>query len=256
MIITITNNKGGVGKTTTARELLYGLSKAGFKVLGIDLDPQSNLSMLLNADFREKTLSNYISKKIDFEDLIQECAAGDIITSSKDLEIIFNSNITDPAERTYFLVDLLENIKGKYDYIVIDTPPALNDITISSYAASDYLLIPAAADLLSYQGLSNIQQKIINIQKRVNPDLKVMGILINKFKNANLHKFMINDMNKAAETFFNSKVMNTMIRESVVIQDSQFMKKTLENTKKAGNSRSNITNDFEDLVREVLTYEK
>lgn len=256
MIITITNNKGGVGKTTTARELLYGLKKAGYKVLGVDLDPQANLSMLLNADFTEKTLASYISGKIGIEELIQEGAAGDIITSSRDLEVIFNANIVDPSERTYFLVDLLENLKDRYDYIIIDTPPALNDITISSYAASNYLIIPALTDLLSYQGFSNIHQKIANIQKRVNPDLKVMGILINKFKNANLHKFMLEDFEKAAVSFFNSKVMDNMIRESVAIQDAQFMKESLAKTKKASNNKTNITNDFEELIKEVISYEK
>ena len=253
MIITITNNKGGVGKTTTARELLYGLAAAGYKTLGIDLDPQCNLSMLVNADFTNKTIKEVIEHKIDCVDAIQETDGFYFLASNKDVE---NGLVTLPSsEKNYFLSDILETVKDKFDYVIIDTPPALRELTLSAYRCSNYLIIPANAELLSQQGFQNLHREIKAIKKHENPDLKVMGILINRVKNGNFPKLMLDSFTKEAAELFDSKVFNNIIRDSIAVQESQFMKKSVVEYKKSNPGKQNISNDFEDFIKEVINNE-
>lgn len=253
MIITITNNKGGVGKTTTARELLYGLSAAGYKTLGIDLDPQCNLSMLVNADFNNKTLKEVISHEIDSSAAIQQTEGFYFLASNKDLENILAT--LPSSEKNHFLSDILESVKDRFDYIIIDTPPALHELTLGAYRCSDYLIIPANAELLSQQGLHNLHREIKAIQKYENQNLKIMGILINRVKNGNFPKLMLQSFSDKAAELFDSTIFESLIRDSIAVQESQFMKKGISEYKKGNSDKQNITNDFEDFIKEVINYE-
>lgn len=253
MIITITNNKGGVGKTTTARELLYGLAAAGYKTLGIDLDPQCNLSMLVNADFNNNTLKDVIEHKVNCADAIQNTENFSFLSSNKDLENILAMLPT--SEKNYFLSDILEELKDRFDYIIIDTPPALHELTLGAYRSSDYLIIPANAELLSQQGFHNLHREIKAIQKHENPKLKIMGILINRVKNGNFPKLMLQSFSEMAAELFDSKIFESLIRDSIAVQESQFMKKGISEYKKANAEKQNITNDIEDFIKEVINYE-
>ena len=160
-IITVMNNKGGASKTTTALSLLAGLTDRGYKALALDLDPQANLSYTLKAN-SSKTMLGVITGETDAKDAIQPVDKGFLIQSSQALAVI--DNILDQLEiitgRTLLLKKALKPLANDFDFIIIDTPPALNTLTVSSLIASDYVVIPAQADIYSLQGLSKISETV------------------------------------------------------------------------------------------------
>ena len=164
-IITVTNQKGGVGKTTTASALVCGLHQRGAKVLGIDLDPQGNLGFTLGLDIGSGSTVYDVFKG--------NCSMEEAISST---EVEFTA-----PRREFMLSDLLTGVSGRYDFVIIDTPPALNILTVNAYVASSGLIVPMEAEVLSLVGVTQLQETIETVRDAFNPNLKVIGILINKF---------------------------------------------------------------------------
>ena len=179
-IITVTNQKGGVGKTTTASALVCGLKQRGARVLGIDLDPQGNLGFTLGLEpDQQRTVYDVLKGTCSIEQAIAPTEYGDILPSDIMLsaaEVDFTSN-----QREFMLDRQLALIKDKYDFVIIDTPPALNILTVNAYVASTGLIIPMEAEVLSLVGITQLQETIETVRATFNPNLKVLGILINKF---------------------------------------------------------------------------
>lgn len=179
-IITVTNQKGGVGKTTTASALVCGLSQRGAKVLGIDLDPQGNLGFTLGADVENGgTIFDVLKGTCPIESAIISTEYGDVLPSDIMLsaaEVEFTA-----PRREFMLSDKLNAVRSKYDFIVIDTPPALNILTVNAYVASDGLIVPMEAEVLSLVGITQLQETIETVRSTFNPNLRVLGILLNKF---------------------------------------------------------------------------
>ena len=179
-IITVTNQKGGVGKTTTAAALVCGLHQRGAKVLGIDLDPQGNLGFNLGLDIGTgSTIYDVLKGSCSIEEAIQHTEYGDILPSDIMLSAA-EVEFTVPR-REFMLSDQLTGVRSRYDFIVIDTPPALNILTVNAYVASDGLIVPMEAEVLSLVGITQLQETIETVRSTFNPHLKVLGILINKF---------------------------------------------------------------------------
>ena len=158
-IIALTNQKGGVGKTTTSSALLAGLALHNKKVLGIDLDPQGNLGFSLGLDIDSTTTIYEVFKGIvPIEQAIHTIGGIDIIPSNillSSAELEFNR-----AGREFLLKNALSSIKNKYDYIVIDTPPSLNILTVNAYVVSNALIIPMVPEILSLLGVSQLKETI------------------------------------------------------------------------------------------------
>ena len=154
-VIALTNQKGGVGKTTTSGALAAGL--ASFydkKVLAIDLDPQGNLGFSLGLDIEDGyTIHDVLKGTVSMKDAIQSVNGCDIVTSN----ILLSSAELDfaGANRELLLKSALDSVLNDYDYIIIDTPPALNILTVNAYAVADHLIIPMAPEILSLLGLHN-----------------------------------------------------------------------------------------------------
>ncbi len=179
-IITVTNQKGGVGKTTTAAALVSGLQQRGAKVLGIDLDPQGNLGFNLGLDIGSgSTVYDVLQGSCPIEQAIQSTEYGDILPSDIMLSAA-DVEFTMPR-REFLLTDQLSGIRSRYDFIIIDTPPALNILTVNAYVASDGLIVPMEAEVLSLVGITQLQETIETVRSTYNPHLKVLGILVNKF---------------------------------------------------------------------------
>ena len=179
-IIAITNQKGGVGKTTTCSALCGGLTKLGKRVLAIDLDPQGNLTFSLGADADDSfTVYDVMKGNCEIEDAIQQGGVCDVVPSNillSGLELEMTG-----VGREYVLREQIMSIADEYDYIILDTPPALSVLTINAYTASDELVIPMLCEILSLQGIAQLKQTIFAVQRYYNKDLTVRGILLNKY---------------------------------------------------------------------------
>ena len=179
-IITVTNQKGGVGKTTTASSLVCGLRQRGANVLGIDLDSQGNLGFNLGLDISSgNTIYDVFKGECSIEAAIQSTQYGDVLASDIMLsaaEVEFTA-----PRREFMLSDMLAGVRDRYDFIIIDTPPALNLLTINAYVASTGLIVPMEAEVLSLVGITQLQETIDIVRSSFNPNLKVLGILLNKF---------------------------------------------------------------------------
>ena len=178
-IIAVTNQKGGVGKTTTASALVCGLHQRGARVLGVDLDPQGNLGFNLGLDANGNTVYDVFTGECSVEEAIQPTQYGDVLPSDIMLsaaEVEFTA-----PRREFMLSEMLSGVRGRYDFVIIDTPPALNLLTVNAYVASTGLIVPMEAEVLSLVSVTQLQETIETVRGSFNPELKVLGILINKY---------------------------------------------------------------------------
>lgn len=231
-ILTITNNKGGTAKTTTAQSLAVGLMLENKKVLLVDSDPQGNLSYV----FKVLNAPNNLYKLYTGECNINECRYRvnftiydtrryiDIIPSSQKLANADNEFTREPYISMgcqELLKGNLDQVKDQYDYIIIDTPPTLGILTLNALVSSTSAITPMQADIFSLQGLTNLKEKIDIINKKLNPTLHIKGILLTKYNDRTiLNKDLKDSIEKATEQF-NTKVFKTYIRESVAVRESQ-----------------------------------
>ena len=215
-VITVTNQKGGVGKTTTAAALISGLHQRGARVLGIDLDPQGNLGFSLGLEIGAGyTTYDLLSKAHPIFDCISSTEYGDVIPSDVLLstaEVEFTA-----PRREFMLTEQLQLVQEHYDFVIIDTPPALNILTINAYVASTGLIIPMEPEILSLVGVSQLRDTYETIQKSYNPNLKVLGILMNKFNHRlRLHRDVLDMANDVAQQM-GTQVFSSKIRRSIEV---------------------------------------
>lgn len=213
-VITVTNQKGGVGKTTTASALICGLHQRGASVLGIDLDPQGNLCFSLGQEIGVGyTTYDILTHKHSIYEAISHTRYGDVVPSDVMLsaaEVEFTA-----PRREFMLKEQIQLIEDRYDFIIIDTPPSLNLLTINAYVASTGLIIPMGPEILSLVGVSQLRDTFETIQKSYNPDLKVLGILMNKYNHRlRLHREVL-EMAEEVARQLGTQVFPTKIRSSV-----------------------------------------
>jgi chromosome partitioning protein len=189
MIISVVNQKGGVGKTTTTQTLANALAQKGKKVMAIDLDPQGSLGILegINLEELEATISDVmIEDNIKIEDILVETSDYYLAPSRIDLAGAEHVLGTEMA-REYILKEKLKNVKDKYDYILIDCPPNLNLLTMNALAASDRVAVVTESSFLSIMALDLLTDTVEKIQKKVNPNLEYIGIIITKIDKRTSH---------------------------------------------------------------------
>ena len=216
-VISISNHKGGVGKTTTAINVGAGLNKLGKKVLLIDLDAQANLSQSLGIPAGELNIYGAIRGEYKAQP-INILKGLDIIPSTLDLsgaEIELSSE----AGREYILKELIEPFKRSYDYIIIDSPPSLGLLTINALTASDEVLLPLQPEYLALQGLTKLIEVIDKIQKRLNKKLRVGGIVITQYDkrkvlNRDVVAFIKDSLSYKGDLF------KTMIRDNIALAEA------------------------------------
>jgi chromosome partitioning protein len=214
-VISISNHKGGVGKTTSALNIGAGLTKLGKKVLLIDLDPQANLSQSLGIVEPERTI--YGALRGDYSLQPIEVVTGlSIVPSTLDLSGA-EIEMSGEAGREYILKELIDPIRASYDFILIDSPPSLGLLTINAFTASDIILIPLQAQYLALQGLTKLIEVVDKIQKRLNKDLKLGGVFITQYDN---RKVLNRDVAETIEKHFKNQVFNTKIRDNVALAEA------------------------------------
>jgi len=174
-VISIVNQKGGTGKTTTTINLGSALAKLGKKVLLLDLDPQGNLSYSLGLSEVKHSMANVFEGKKTLKDIIVKKDGLHIAPGSGDLVDIEISLVNLP-HRESFLKEKIASLKGEYDYILIDSPPSLSLLTLNSLNAANEVLIPLQLEVLTMQGLGQILGTVQQVKTTMNPKLKVKGI--------------------------------------------------------------------------------
>lgn len=248
--IAIVNRRGGVGKTATAHAVGAGLAQRGYKVLFIDLDSQCNLSFDVGITNAPLTTMEVLSGTATAEEAIQHLEGWDIIPASPTLAIA--DTAIEGTGKEYRLKEALEPIQGNYDYIVIDTPPALGVLTTNALTACNSAIIPAQAEVHSLQGIGLLYEAVEAVQKYTNPALKVKGILITRYKGrAILSKDMRGNLEATANQL-HTKVFNTPIRECIAIQEAQAMQKDIYSYA----PRSNATADYTALIKDIMRKER
>ena len=246
-IITLTNQKGGVGKTTSSSALISGLTKKNKRVLGIDLDPQGNLGFSLGIEIEEcATIYEAFKGEADLIDTIKRTDFGDIIPSNI---LLSSAELTFSNEgREYILKNLLKKIEKFYDYIIIDTPPALNILTVNAYVASNGLIIPMIPDILSLMGVSQIKETIESVKNYYNPNLNLLGILLTKFNSRlNLSKEVLEMAENIAE-LLETKVFKIKIRNGVSAAEAPAHGESIFQYA----PKSNPALDYNKFVKEVI----
>lgn len=224
MIITITNNRGGVGKSTTAQTLAIGLAQKHKKVLLIDLDPQCNTSGTFKVDKAPNNIYKVLKNECDIRDAIYSNNVIDLISGSLEL-----SRADDEFKRdAYFykmhklIKEQLDKIKNNYDFIIIDTAPNLSLMTTNAIYSSDYVLIPMLADIYSIQGLSVINKQIQDIKEGTdNKKVSIIGLLLTHYKAQTLLNKGLKDMLNDIAQKINTKIYKNTIRDSIIFSDSQ-----------------------------------
>jgi len=249
-IIAVTNQKGGVGKTSTASAIASGLEERGYKVLAIDLDPQGNLGFCLGAEIENSpTVYELMKGTCSAEEVIQRKDGIDIIPSNillSGAELEF-SNIG----REYLLKNGISPIVNGYDFILIDTPPALNVLTVNAYTATNELIIPMVPEILSLLGISQLSETIELVRKYYNPGIEVLGILLNKYDKRRTLTRDVEEMTQTIAGELKTVVFNTKIRSSVAVAEAPAHGESIYRH----STKSNSAFDYRCFIDELLERE-
>lgn len=248
-IITIANQKGGVSKSTTAHALGSGLILNGYKVLFIDLDPQGNLSYTMNMDASKPTVYELMTQRAKAVDVIQKTSHGDLIPAISHLSV---ADIElNQIGKEYRLKEALQSVKENYDYIIIDTPPALGILTVNALTASNGLIIPAQADVYSLQGIGQLYSTVSIVKTYCNPLLAIKGILLTRYNPKIILNRDLRETIQETAAEFETKVYKTVIREGIAIKEAQAKQRSIYDYA----PKSNASLDYTSFVNEFLAEE-
>jgi chromosome partitioning protein len=221
LILAIANQKGGVGKTTTAFNLASALALIGKNTLLVDIDPQahSTVSLINNSSQYDKSIYDVlVDSEVKIRDIIVKTSVPGLeIAISKIAMAKLEPVLLGEIDGHFRLRDVIVPIKKKYEFIIIDTPPTLGLITLNALVAATHILIPIQSSYLSLEGTDDLLETVIKVRKNVNPNLQVLGVLIT------LHDRRTNIARDAVERIkrvFGKKVFRTMISKSVKLEES------------------------------------
>ena len=244
-VIAIANRKGGVGKSTTAAALINGLTLKGYKVLGVDLDAQRNLTSTMRAK-ADKTVLGVLTGDISIREAIIRTSGGDIVPASRSLSGA-DATITDTGKE-YKLREAMEPVLAEYDYIILDCPPALGILTVNALTAADSVIIPAQADIYSLEGIEDLQDTITPVKRYCNSKLEIAGILLTRYSGRSI---LSRDATTLAERLaerLGTKVFNSKIREAVAVKEAQISRESLFSYA----PRAKVTEDYRAFIEELL----
>ena len=249
-IISVTNQKGGVGKTTTAINLSASLALSGKKVLLIDMDPQANASSGLGIEADSRGIYELLLGDASQEEVIccTEIETLKIIPSRVDLtgaEI----ELVSKESREKVLKSALNGVREEFEFVIIDCPPSLGLLTLNALAVSNSVLIPMQCEYYALQGLSHLLKTLKLIKKSINPDLKVEGILLTMFDSRTLLAAQVKDQ---VQKYFSDFLLKTIIPRNVRLSEAPSHGKPI--MLYAGRSRG--ADSYVELAKEIISRSK
>lgn len=245
-IVSIINQKGGVGKSTTAESLAAGLSLRGFKTLAVDLDAQGNLTYTFGADNTGATVLEVLTGEATAAEAIKHTQSCDVLPANKALAGA-DAYIKETGKE-YRLKEALENVADQYDYIIIDTPPALGILTVNALTACQSVIIPSQADIYSIQGIEQLSETMKPVKKYCNPGLEIEGILLTRYSARSVLSREVADMLEELAAKLGTKLFKTKIREAIAVKEAQISQRSLfEYSPKA-----KPTEDYNALIDELI----
>ena len=224
-IISVINQKGGVGKTTTVINLAAGLSMKGKKILVIDLDPQGNATTglgLSNTESSEQTIYSVLNGNRKISEVVKKTKIEnlDLITSNVDLSGLEVETAGD-SRRAFMLKDeltaYLNDSRSSYDYVLIDCPPSLSLLTIMALVSSNSLVVPLQTEFFALEGLTQLMKTIDRIKNNLNPELTIKGILLTMYDKRNK---LSSEVEKDAREYFKEKVYRTVVPRNVRLSEA------------------------------------
>ena len=242
-IISVCNHKGGVGKTTTVSSLGASLTKLGYSVLVVDLDAQSNLTSSLLVEEPERTTYEAIRERKSLP-IVELPAIPGLYLAPASLDLAgVELEIASYMEREKILKDVLDEVAGNYDYILLDCPPSLGLLTLNALTASTDVLIPLTAEALPSRGLRRILDIIAMTQKRLNKELRLSGILITRYEKSNLSQ----TVEEALRGRYGDLVLQTKIRKNISLAEAPLALQSILDYAPG----SNGAKDYKSLALEV-----
>jgi len=243
--LAVINQKGGVGKSTTALAIGAGLSLKGHRVLYIDLDAQGNMSYTLGADSGGATVLDVLTGRATAEQAIQQTGQGHIIPSSPALSGA--DGVITATGKEYRLKEALEPLKGKYDYFIIDTPPALGILVINALTACTGAIIPAQADIYSLQGIGQLYNTVKAVKQYCNPSLIIKGIVLTRYSPRSILSREVAEMIEDTARQLDTALYKTTIREGIAVREAQARQQDIFSYA----PKSNVSQDYKALVDEI-----
>ena len=245
MIVAVANQKGGVGKTTTAQALAAGLAEKGYKVLGIDLDPQGNFSTACGAEnYNVLTVYEVMKRGSDVREAIQHTKGGyDVVPAN--IMLAGAEQELSQTGKEHRLKEAVAPVAGEYDFIVIDTPPSLGVLTVNAFTCATDILIPTTAGIFATAGISQLNETVTSVQKYCNPGVKIRGILFTKFNpRANISR----QIKEQLSEYISAPIYKTYIRSAVAVEEAQANRADIFDY--AG--KSTVADDYRAFIKEFL----
>ena len=254
-IVAVVNQKGGVSKTSTVLALAAGLKAKRNRILLVDMDAQSNLSYTAGATPTDKTVyramvegsASGMIQSLDYageRDLYERV---DILPAGPDLSGA-DVNLSGTVGREYLLKEVLKELAEDYDYILIDTPPALGALTVNALTASTGVIITAQADIYSLQGIASLSSTLEAVRKYCNKDLKVKGILITRYNSRSILSRSIAEELAGTAEAMGTVLYQTRIRECTAVKEAQLEKQSIFSYA----PRSNAAKDYMAFIEEAF----
>ncbi len=227
VVIVVANQKGGVGKTTTAMNLGAALNELGQRVLLVDLDPQSALSAGLGVDSYQLDETIYdvlVDSRVTMQSVIRPVRANlDVAPSNIDLAAA-ELELISAIGREYIFKEALAPVRGNYDYILVDSPPSLGLLTINALTAADEVIIPLQCEYLALRGMRSLLETIDKVRAKLNPHLEIRGILGTMFNARTLHAQEVMD---EIRSIFGDKVFDVVIKSSIRFAEAPVVHQSL-----------------------------